>query len=147
MHLAMIGVGYVGLVSGACFAEAGHNVICMDVDPQKIQGLRQGIIPIYEPGLDDYVKRNVESGRLSFTTDLQEAVEKSQIIFICVGTPSRDDGSADLHYVYEVAKGIGRTMQEYKIVVDKSTVPVGTAVRVRQLITKELTQRGLEPGF
>ena len=147
MHLAMVGVGYVGLVSGTCFAEAGHNVICMDVDPKKIEGLHQGVIPIYEPGLEDYVKRNVAAGRLSFTTDLQEAVDKSQIVFICVGTPSRDDGSADLHYVYEVAKGIGRTMQEYKIVVDKSTVPVGTALRVRQLITKELAQRGLDLDF
>lgn len=147
MRLAMVGVGYVGLVSGACFAEAGHQVICMDVDPKKIDGLHQGVIPIYEPGLDDYVKRNVAAGRLSFTTDLHEAVSQSQIIFICVGTPSRDDGSADLHYVYEVAKNIGRTMTEYKIVVDKSTVPVGTAVRVRQLITKELTQRGLDIEF
>ncbi len=147
MHLAMVGVGYVGLVSGACFAESGHNVICMDVDPKKIEGLRQGIIPIYEPGLDDYVKRNVAAGRLSFTTNLQEAVDQSQIIFICVGTPSRDDGSADLHYVYEVAREIGRIMEEYKIVVDKSTVPVGTAVRVRQLIAKELSQRGLNIDF
>ena len=143
----MIGVGYVGLVSGACFAEAGHTVICMDNDPKKITGLRQGIIPIYEPGLDDYVKRNVTAGRLSFTTDLQEAVDQSQIIFICVGTPSRDDGSADLHYVYEVAREIGRVMAEYKIVVDKSTVPVGTAVRVRQIIAKELSQRGLAIDF
>jgi UDPglucose 6-dehydrogenase len=147
MHLTMVGVGYVGLVSGTCFAEAGHQVTCIDVDPKKIAGLHQGIIPIYEPGLEDYVKRNVKAGRLSFTTDLQEAVEKSQIIFICVGTPSRDDGSADLHYVYEVARGIGRTMNEYKIIVDKSTVPVGTAVRVRQLITKELAQRRLEIDF
>lgn len=147
MQLAMIGVGYVGLVSGACFAEAGHTVICMDVDPKKIEGLRQGIIPIYEPGLDDYVKRNVEAGRLSFTTDLQEAVERSQIIFICVGTPSRDDGSADLHYVYEVAGEIGRVMAEYKIIVDKSTVPVGTAVRVCQIIARELSHRGLTIDF
>jgi UDPglucose 6-dehydrogenase len=147
MHLAMVGVGYVGLVSGACFAESGHKVICIDVDPKKIEGLRQGIMPIYEPGLDDYVKRNVAAGRLSFTTDLQEAVAKSQIIFICVGTPSRDDGSADLHYVYEVARSIGQIMEEYKIVVDKSTVPVGTAVRVRQIIAKELARRSVNIEF
>jgi UDPglucose 6-dehydrogenase len=147
MHLAMVGVGYVGLVSGACFAETGHDVICMDVDPKKIEGLHQGNIPIYEPGLDEYVKRNVAAGRLTFTTDLQEAVGKSQIIFICVGTPSRDDGSADLHYVYDVARDIGRVMEEYKIIVDKSTVPVGTAVRVSQIITKELTKRGVHIEF
>jgi UDPglucose 6-dehydrogenase len=147
MHLTMVGVGYVGLVSGACFAETGHNVICMDVDPKKIEGLRQGVIPIYEPGLDEYVKRNVAAGRLTFTTDLQEALKKSQIIFICVGTPSRDDGSADLHYVYDVARDIGRVMEEYKIIVDKSTVPVGTAVRVSQIITRELTKRGVSLEF
>jgi UDPglucose 6-dehydrogenase len=147
MHLAMVGVGYVGLVSGACFAETGHKVICMDVDPKKIEGLHQGIIPIYEPGLDEYVKRNVAAGRLTFTTDLQEAVRKSQIIFICVGTPSRDDGSADLHFVYDVARDIGRVMEDYKIIVDKSTVPVGTAVRVRQIISKELAKRGVEIEF
>jgi UDPglucose 6-dehydrogenase len=147
MHLTMVGVGYVGLVSGACFAETGHNVICIDIDPQKIEGLKKGNIPIYEPGLDDYVKRNMESGRLTFTTDLKAAVAKSQIIFICVGTPSRDDGSADLHYVYDVARDIGRVMDDYKIIVDKSTVPVGTARRVRQIITKELTNRGVSIEF
>jgi len=147
MHLTMVGVGYVGLVSGACFAETGHNVICIDIDPQKIENLKQGIIPIYEPGLDDYVKRNTERGRLTFTTDLKEAVSKSQIIFICVGTPSRDDGSADLHYVYDVARDIGRVMEDYKIIVDKSTVPVGTAMRVRQIISKELAQRGVNIEF
>ncbi|MGQ9919891.1 MAG: UDP-glucose dehydrogenase family protein [Desulfobacca sp.] len=147
MHLAMIGVGYVGLVSGACFAEAGQNVICMDVDPEKIDGLRQGQIPIYEPGLEDFVRRNVAAGRLSFTTDVHEAVDRSQVIFICVGTPSRDDGSADLHYVDEVARGIGRTMDEYKVIVNKSTVPVGTARRVRRLISKELARRGLDLEF
>jgi UDPglucose 6-dehydrogenase len=147
MHIAMIGVGYVGLVSGTCFAETGQQVICMDVDPHRIAGLRQGIIPIYEPGLDDLVARNVAAGRLRFTTDLQEAVEQSQIIFICVGTPSRDDGSADLHYVDEVARGIGRIMKAYKVIVNKSTVPVGTAKRVRRIITKELGQRGLNLEF
>ncbi len=147
MQIAMIGVGYVGLVSGACFAEAGQNVICMDVDPQRINGLRQGVIPIYEPGLEEVVRRNVAAGRLAFTTDLTEAVSQSQVIFICVGTPSREDGSADLHYVDEVARGIGRTMTEYKVVVNKSTVPVGTGRRVRRLISKELAQRGLELEF
>ena len=147
MQIAMIGVGYVGLVSGACFAEAGQTVICMDVDPQKIEGLRQGRIPIYEPGLEEFVRRNAAAGRLSFTTDLNEAVDRSQVIFICVGTPSRDDGSADLHYVDEVARGIGRTMDEYKVVVNKSTVPVGTARRVRRLIMKELARRGLQIEF
>jgi len=147
MQLAMIGVGYVGLVSGACFAEVGQTVICMDVDPQKIERLRQGQIPIYEPGLEDYVRRNVAAGRLSFTTDLNAAVDRSQVIFICVGTPSRDDGSADLHYVDEVARGIGRTMDEYKVIVNKSTVPVGTARRVRRLVSKELARRGLALEF
>ncbi len=147
MHLAMIGVGYVGLVSGACFAEAGQTVICMDVDPQKIEGLRRGEIPIYEPGLEDFVRRNVAAGRLSFTTDLNDAVDRSQVIFICVGTPSREDGSADLHYVDEVARGIGRTMDAYKVIVNKSTVPVGTARRVRRLVSKELARRGLDLEF
>lgn len=147
MQLAMIGVGYVGLVSGACFAEAGHNVVCMDVEPHKIEGLRQGRIPIYEPGLEDVVRRNTAAGRLFFTTDLQAAVSRSQVIFICVGTPSRDDGSADLYYVDEVARGIGRTMQEYKVIVNKSTVPVGTARRVRRIISKELSNRGVNLEF
>jgi UDPglucose 6-dehydrogenase len=147
MQLAMIGVGYVGLVSGACFAEAGHKVICMDVDPKKIEALRNGKIPIYEPGLDDYVKRHIANGRLTFTTDLTEAVSQSQVIFICVGTPSREDGSADLHYVFEVARSVGRTMESYKIVVDKSTVPVGTAAQVRRFIAKELARRGVEIPF
>lgn len=147
MQIAMIGVGYVGLVSGACFAEAGQTVICMDVDPQKIAGLQQGRIPIYEPGLEDFVKRNAAAGRLIFTSDLQEAVSQGQIIFICVGTPSRDDGSADLHYVDEVARGIGRCMTEYKVIVNKSTVPVGTARRVRRLVSKELARRGVELEF
>ncbi|AEB07997.1 UDP-glucose dehydrogenase family protein [Desulfobacca acetoxidans] len=149
MKLAMIGVGYVGLVTGACFAQTGHEVICMDIDSKKIEGLRKNEIeiPIYEPGLKDYVKLNVAAGRLSFTTDLNQAVSQSQVIFICVGTPSREDGSADLRYVYEVARSVGQTMQEYKIVVDKSTVPVGTAARVRQLIAKELARRGTNLTF
>ncbi|MBM4287758.1 MAG: UDP-glucose/GDP-mannose dehydrogenase family protein [Deltaproteobacteria bacterium] len=147
MHLAMVGVGYVGLVTGACMAEAGHQVICMDLDPEKIEALRRGVIPIYEPGLEDYVHRNVAAGRLSFTTDLKEAVSKSQAIFVCVGTPSREDGSADLQYVFGVAKSVGQTMEDYKVVVDKSTVPVGTAARVRQLIAKELARRGVDLSF
>jgi UDPglucose 6-dehydrogenase len=147
MHIAMIGVGYVGLVSGACFAETGQQVICMDVDPGKIEALRRGVIPIYEPGLEEVVKRNLAAGRLSFTTDLAATVAASQIIFICVGTPSREDGSADLHFVDEAARGIGRTMEEYKIIVNKSTVPVGTARRVARLISKELARRRLSVEF
>jgi UDPglucose 6-dehydrogenase len=142
MKIAMIGTGYVGLVSGTCFAESGNDVICVDKDEKKIENLKNGIIPIYEPGLEGLVKRNVEEERLSFTTSLEDAVAKSLLLFIAVGTPPGEDGSADLQHVLAVAKGIGRCMTEYKIIVDKSTVPVGTGQRVRQAIQEELDRRG-----
>ena len=147
MKLAIIGAGYVGLVTGACFAEMGNEVICVDADADKIKGLEQGHIPIYEPGLEDYVKRNYEEKRLLFTTDLATAVERSLIIFIAVGTPQDRDGSADLSAVLAVARDIGRLMDGYKVIVEKSTVPVGTAVKVRQAITEELQARGMECEF
>ena len=137
MKLAVIGSGYVGLVAGACFAEAGNHVICMDVDKKKIANLEKGVIPIYEPGLDDMVKRNMDHGKLSFTTDMKFTVENSDVIFIAVGTPPDEDGSADLTHVLAVAQAIGKYMNAPKIVVDKSTVPVGTAKRVKATIQKE----------
>jgi UDPglucose 6-dehydrogenase len=142
MKLAMIGTGYVGLVTGACFAEMGNEVICVDADVSKVEALEQGRIPIYEPGLEDYVKRNVKDNRLSFTTDLAAAVQASLICFIAVGTPQDKDGSADLSMVLQVARDIGRCMNGYRVIVEKSTVPVGTAVQVRQVIQAELAARG-----
>jgi len=137
MKLAVVGSGYVGLVAGACFAEAGNHVICMDKDEEKIKKLEQGIIPIYEPGLDNMVERNVKNNKLTFSTDMKHTVENSDIIFIAVGTPPDEDGSADLSHVTAVAKGIGQNMTSPKIVVNKSTVPVGTAKKVKEAIEKE----------
>jgi UDPglucose 6-dehydrogenase len=142
MKLTIIGTGYVGLVTGACFAEMGNDVICVDADEAKIKTLESGRMPIYEPGLEDFVKRNCEENRLSFTTDLSAAVKNSLIIFIAVGTPQDRDGSADLSMVLQVARDIGRCMNGYKVIVEKSTVPVGTAAQVRQVIQEELAQRG-----
>lgn len=147
MNLAVIGTGYVGLVSGACFAEMGNRVVCMDVDEKKIEGLKKGVIPIYEPGLDTIVERNFEDKRLIFSTDIKEALEKSEIIFIAVGTPMGEDGSADLKYVLAVAKSIGENMQRPLIVVDKSTVPVGTADKVKAEINAALEKRGAAIAF
>lgn len=140
MQIAIVGTGYVGLVSGACFAEFGMDVICVDKDAKKIEALNQGKIPIYEPGLEDMVKRNHREGRLCFTTDTGDAVEKSLVIFIAVGTPGHNDGSADLSYVKEVSKDIGRHMNGYKVIVDKSTVPVGTGKWVEGLIREHQTE-------
>ena len=137
MKLSVIGSGYVGLVAGACFAEAGNQVICMDTDEKKIADLKNGIIPIYEPGLDNMVKRNADHKKLTFTTDMKYTVENSDIIFIAVGTPPDEDGSADLRHVLAVAKSIGQYMNAPKIVVDKSTVPVGTAEKVKAAISAE----------
>lgn len=134
MKIAMIGTGYVGLVSGVCFADLGHHVVCVDTDRAKIERLKRGEIPIYEPGLDDIVARNIEAGRLSFTSDTGEAVPGRDAIFICVGTPPRDDGNADLSYVYAAAKGIAPHLSAYTVIVNKSTVPVGTGSEVEQII-------------
>ena len=136
MNVTIVGTGYVGLVAGACFAESGNEVVCVDVDEKKIEALHRGEIPIYEPGLEDLVKRNSKEGRLKFTTSLQEGVEQSEIIFIAVGTPQDEDGSADISHVLGVARGIGRFMNGRKIIVDKSTVPVGTAAKVTEVIAE-----------
>ena len=147
MNLTVIGTGYVGLVSGTCFAEMGNTVTCIDVDEKKINGLKKGIIPIYEPGLEAMVQRNIKSKTLHFSTNLAENLEKCDIAFIAVGTPMGEDGSADLKYVLQVAKEIGRNMQHSLIIVDKSTVPVGTADKVRETILKELDKRNIEIDF
>ena len=130
MNITIIGTGYVGLVTGACLADIGNNVFCLDVDQRKIDTLNAGGIPIYEPGLDDVVERNVAAGRLSFTTDVEASVAYGDIQFIAVGTPPDEDGSADLQYVLAAARNIGQHMNGFKVVVDKSTVPVGTADKV-----------------
>jgi UDPglucose 6-dehydrogenase len=147
MHISVIGVGYVGLVSGACFAETGNDVICMDIDSEKIDKLNQGIIPIYEPQLEEIVKNNIKEERLSFTTDIKKALDHGLIMFICVNTPQDEDGSADLQYVMDVASGIGKIIDKYRIIVVKSTVPVGTCEKVKNTITEELKQRGVDVPF
>ena len=140
-RIAIIGTGYVGLVSGACLADFGNRVICVDVDSRKIERLRRGEIPIFEPGLEDVVSRNVAAGRLSFNLDLTPAIETSEVIFIAVGTPPAEDGSADLRHVEEAARGIGRAMNGFKVIVDKSTVPVGTGRKVAAWVGEELARR------
>ena len=147
MKITVIGTGYVGLVSGACLAEMGNDVLCLDIDPKKIAILEAGGLPIHEPGLDQVVARNVAAGRLHFTTDVPRAVAHGTLQFIAVGTPPDEDGSADLKYVLEAASGIGRHMTDYKVVVDKSTVPVGTADKVRAAIAEELAARRIELRF
>jgi UDPglucose 6-dehydrogenase len=147
MKVTVVGTGYVGLVSGACLADMGNDVLCLDVDPEKIAGLQQGRLPIYEPGLDQVVARNVQAGRLHFTTDVKAAVTHGTLQFIAVGTPPDEDGSADLKYVLDAARAIGRHMTDYKVIVDKSTVPVGTADKVRAVILEELDRRGVEGRF
>ncbi|MDR2771929.1 MAG: UDP-glucose/GDP-mannose dehydrogenase family protein [Elusimicrobiota bacterium] len=137
MNITMIGSGYVGLVSGVCLAESGNNVVNVDVNVQKIAMLNSGKVPIYEPGLDEMIKRNVEDGRLSFSTDIDGAIKKAEVIFIAVGTPMSDSGEADLTYVFEAAKAIGKAMNGYKVVVGKSTVPVGTNDKVREIIKQQ----------
>ena len=136
MKVCVIGTGYVGLVAGTCFAEMGNDVICVDNDEAKLEKLRNGIVPIYEPGLEDLIRTNVGEGRLSFSDDLDSAVKKSLICVIAVGTPQDEDGSADMEHVFEVAESIGKAIDDYKIVVNKSTVPVGTADKVREIISK-----------
>jgi len=147
MKITVIGTGYVGLVSGACFADMGNDVLCLDVDPAKIKILEDGGIPIYEPGLKEMVARNVGAGRLHFTTDVERAAHFGTILFIAVGTPPGEDGSADLTYVLAAARNIGKYMTDYKVVVDKSTVPVGTADKVKAAIDEELTLRGVQIPF
>ncbi len=147
MKVTVVGTGYVGLVSGTCLAEVGNDVLCLDVDPNKIRILEEGGIPIYEPGLKEMVARNVAAGRLRFTTDVERAVHHGTIQFIAVGTPPDEDGSADMQYVLAAARNIGRLMTDYKVVVDKSTVPVGTADRVHAAIVDELAQRGITTPY
>ncbi len=139
MYITVVGTGYVGLVAGACFADMGNDVICIDNNLEKIEQLKNGIIPIYEPGLEELVKSNMIENRLVFSSDLDSAVKKSQVCFIAVGTPQGEDGSADLQYVFNVAESIAKSMNEYKVIVNKSTVPVGTAEKVAQIIKQNTT--------
>ena len=147
MNIAIVGTGYVGLVSGTCFAELGANVMCVDVNAQKIESLKRGEIPIYEPNLDSMVVRNMKAGRLHFTTNLASVLDNVEVVFSAVGTPPDEDGSADLRYVLEVARTVGRHMNKYLVVVTKSTVPVGTAQRVKAVIQAELDKRGVQVEF
>ena len=147
MNITVIGSGYVGLVSGTCFAEMGNNVTCVDIDPIKIEKLNKGVLPIFEPGLEQMVLKNVKNKNLFFTTQLPEALTDSEIAFIAVGTPMGADGSADLQYVLAVAKSIGQTMQKRLVIVDKSTVPIGTADKVKATIQKELDLRNSDLKF
>ena len=147
MKITIFGSGYVGLVTGACMAEVGNDVLCMDVDKSKIARLKNGEIPIYEPGLETMVKENVAAGRLHFTTDAKEAVDHGLFQFIAVGTPPDEDGSADLQYVLSVAESVATHMSEYRILVDKSTVPVGTADKVKAKVLEVLEKRGVDVDF
>lgn len=147
MNIAVVGTGYVGLVSGTCFAEMGVCVTCVDIDKSKIETLRQGRIPIYEPGLEDMVKRNVAEGRLRFTTELESCIDDVDIVFSAVGTPPDEDGSADLRYVLDVARAFGRSINKYTLLVTKSTVPVGTAAKVKAAIAGEIAARGADIPF
>jgi len=147
MNITIFGSGYVGLVTGACLAEVGNNVVCIDIDENKINMLNNGQIPIFEPGLDKMIKRNMDDGRISFTTDIAEGVKHGLFQFVAVGTPPDEDGSADLQYVLAVAKSIGQHMDEYRIVIDKSTVPVGTADKVRNALGTELEKRKIDVEF
>jgi len=147
MKIAIVGTGYVGLVSGACFADMGIDVTCVDVDTAKIASLRQGIVPIYEPGLDELIRKNAECGRLRFSTCLAEALADAEAVFIAVATPADSDDSADLHYVFEAAREIGQVLDHYVVVVTKSTVPVGTTVKVKEVIERETEVRGLKVNF
>src|SRR3990167_10396434 len=147
MKVVVIGTGYVGLVQGVCLAELGNNVTCVDIDRAKVEKLKRGISPIYEPGIEELIAKNLKAKRLTFTTELSSAIAGAEIIFIAVGTPPSEDGSADLKYVLAAARNIGRLMTDYKVVVDKSTVPVGTADRVRAAIADEIAKRGSDAKF
>jgi UDPglucose 6-dehydrogenase len=147
MDISIVGTGYVGLVTGVCFSEMGINVTCVDIDSAKIQNLKQGVIPIYEPGLEELVKKNYKAGRLKFTTDLASCLDTVEVVFSAVGTPSDKNGNADLQYVMDVARTIGRHIKKYLLVVTKSTVPVGTAREIKKIIQEELDQRGVAVSF
>ena len=147
MNIAIVGTGYVGLVSGTCFAEMGVNVTCVDVNQAKIESLQKGEIPIYEPGLDEMVLRNQREGRLNFTTDLASVLDNVEMVFSAVGTPPDEDGSADLQYVLAVARTFGQNIKKYTVLVTKSTVPVGTAKKVKAAIQEELDKRGVNVPF
>lgn len=147
MNIAIVGTGYVGLVSGTCFSEMGINVTCVDIDEQKIAKLQNGIVPIYEPGLEDMVLRNVKAGRLKFTTDIRTCLDEAEVVFSAVGTPPDEDGSADLHYVLDVARTVGKNIKNYLVFVTKSTVPVGTAKKVKAAIAEEIAKRGADVEF
>ena len=147
MKIAVIGTGYVGLVSGTCFAEVGNTVTCVDVNEDKIEKLKQGIIPIYEPGLETMVLNNIANKNLLFTTDIAQAIKQVEIVFIAVGTPMGEDGSADLQYVLSVAQSIGETMENHLIIVNKSTVPIGTADKVKEVIHNALEKRKISIDF
>lgn len=147
MNIAIVGTGYVGLVTGACFADTGVNVTCVDVDENKVEALKQGRVPIYEPGLDELVAKNYKAGRLKFTTSLEEVLNGQDVVFCAVGTPPDEDGSADLKYVLQVARTIGLHLNKYLVVVTKSTVPVGTASKIRNAINEELAKRGADVEF
>ncbi|WP_422350064.1 UDP-glucose dehydrogenase family protein [Flagellimonas sp.] len=147
MNITVIGTGYVGLVTGTCFAETGINVVCVDIDEKKVEKLRNGEIPIYEPGLDVLLERNMDKGRISFTTSLQKGIKNSDAIFIAVGTPPDEDGSADLKYVLGVAREIGQHMEDYKVIITKSTVPVGTSFKVKAAVEEELANRDVRIPF
>jgi len=147
MKITIVGTGYVGLVTGTCFSEVGIDVTCVDIDQKKIDGLKEGIMPIYEPGLETMVLKNVEKGRLSFSTSLKESIQDSEAVFIAVGTPPGEDGSADLKYVLAVAREVGQHMNDYLVVVTKSTVPVGTAEKVKSAVAEELQKRNSDLTF
>ena len=144
MKVSIFGTGYVGLVTGACFAEMGNNVLCLDIDEKKVNSLKTGVVPIYEPGLESLIKQNFAKKTLNFSSDLEKGVAHGEVIFIAVGTPEEEDGSADLKHVLSVAETIGQFMQDEKVVVDKSTVPVGTADRVKETIKKILSSRDMD---
>jgi len=147
MKISVIGTGYVGLVSGTCFAQMGNSVTCVDIDAKKVEELKKGNVPIYEPGLEEMVLENHKNGTLKFTTNIKEALDVSEICFIAVGTPMGEDGSADLKYVLAVAMGIGKNMTKHTYIIDKSTVPVGTADKVRQTVQKALNKRNSDLSF
>lgn len=147
MHITIVGTGYVGLVTGSCFADVGNQVLCIDTDVDKIEGLNNGEIPIFEPGLDKMVMENISAGRLRFSTDIAEGVEHGEVLFIAVGTPPDEDGSADLQHILAVGRDIGQHIEDYKVVVNKSTVPVGTADKVTKVISQALAERGLDLDF